>query len=114
MAKELINTVSVREDSKGRISVYPNTEGSWSNDNVDGMYKKMLEHAKSTGKSVKVFVPNDERNISELSYKDAMAFTKTHVPRLLRSWKFGGSLYLALLDKDKAPSAVRKVSVDLF
>ena len=114
MAKQLINTVSVRVDSKGRISVYPNADGSWSNDNVEAMYNKMLEYAKKTNQSIKVYVPNDERSISELSYKDAMAFTKTHVPRLLRSWKFGGSLYLALLDKAKAPSAVRKVSVDLF
>ena len=103
-------------DTKGRIAIKANPDGAWSNENVDTMYKKMLEKAKETGHSIKVFVYSDDpaSKIRELTYKQALSFTKTHVPRITHSMKFGGSQYFSLLDKDKAPSSVRSITQKLF
>ena len=112
----LVNNCDVILDTKGRIAIKANPEGEWSNDNVAIMYSKMLTVAKEKGNSIKVFIYSDDpaSKISELTYKQALSFTKTHVPRLSHNMKFGGSLYFSLVDKNKASSAVRNVTQKLF
>jgi hypothetical protein len=112
----LIQNCDVVLDTKGRIATKANPDGAWSNENVDIMYSKMLEKAKETGHSIKVFVYSNDpaSKISELTYKQALSFTKTHLPRIGHNMKFGGSQYFMLVDKDKAPSAVRNVTQKLF
>ena len=112
----LINNCDVILDTKGRIAIKANPEGEWSNKNVDFMYGKMLSFAKEKGNSIKVFVYSDDpaSKISELTYKQALSFAKTHVPRLSHNMKFGGALYFSLVDKDRASSTVRSVTQKLF
>jgi len=112
----LINNCDVILDTKGRIAIKANPEGEWSNDNVGTMYSKMLSVAKEKGNSIKVFIYSDDpaSKVSELTYKQALSFTKTHVPRLSHNMKFGGSLYLSLVDKDRASSTVRSITQKLF
>jgi len=112
----LVQNCDVVLDTKGRIAIKANREGEWSNKNVDTMYSKMMEKAKETGHSIKVFMYSDDpaSKISELTYKQALSFTKTHVPRISHNMKFGGSQYFMLIDKDKAPSSVRSVTQKLF
>lgn len=112
----LINNCDVILDTKGRIAIKANVDGEWSNENIGLMYNKMLAFAKENGNSIKVFVYSNDpaSKISELTYKQALSFHKTHVPRLSHNMKFGGSLYFSLVDMDKAPSAVRNVTQKLF
>lgn len=112
----LINNCDVILDTKGRIAIKANPEGEWSNDNVAIMYSKMLTVAKEKGNSIKVFIYSDDpaSKVSELTYKQALSFIKTHVPRLSHNMKFGGSLYFSLVDKDRASSTVRSVTQKLF
>ena len=112
----LINNCDVILDTKGRIAIKANPEGEWSNDNVGIMYSKMLTVAKEKGNSIKVFIYSDDpaSKVSELTYKQALSFIKTHVPRLSHNMKFGGSLYFSLVDKDRASSTVRSVTQKLF
>lgn len=112
----LINNCDVILDTKGRIAIKANVDGEWSNDNIGLMYNKMLAFAKENGNSIKVFVYSDDpaSKISELTYKQALSFTKSHVPRLSHNMKFGGSLYFSLVDMDRASSTVRNVTQKLF
>ena len=112
----LINNCDVILDTKGRIAIKANVEGEWSNDNIGLMYNKMLAFAKENGHSIKVFVYSDDpaSKINELTYKQALSFAKTHVPRLSHNMKFGGSLYFSLVDMDRASSIVRSVTQKLF
>jgi len=112
----LINNCDVILVTKGRIAIKANPVGEWSNDNVGIMYSKMLTVAKEKGNSIKVFIYSDDpaSKVSELTYKQALSFIKTHVPRLSHNMKFGGSLYFSLVDKDRASSTVRSVTQKLF